>query len=395
MSIVREGNTDLDEYMTLLEERRFYAIEVVGGHYYSRFPIGAPVTAVPVVLAVDGFLRHAFAVDLSGIVGQSNPEGLEAFAAALVVALAAAAVFLAGALLADRGTALVAALVFAFCTPAWSVGSRGLWQHGPTMLVLAVSLYALVLADRRPREAGWLMAVLGAALAFSFVIRPTNAISLAGLSLAAFLTHRSHRWALLTAGGLVTAAFLAYSVLVYGMPLPPYYLPQNQGTGAPLGFLEALAGNLVSPSRGLFVFSPILVLSIPGAALTLRRGRARALATAIVVIVVLHWLAVSTFKVWWGGHSIGSRYLSDMVPYLVYFLIPVIQQVLPARGGRRLALLAGVICLAAASFLVHFHCANNMGPGSWNAFPVDVDERPSRVWDLDDIQFLRDIPPPN
>ena len=50
-SLLREGNTDLDEYAALLDANRFYAIESIGGRHYSLYPIGPSLVALPVVLA--------------------------------------------------------------------------------------------------------------------------------------------------------------------------------------------------------------------------------------------------------------------------------------------------------------------------------------------------------
>src|SRR4029450_2791714 len=52
-SLLREGNTDLDEYPAQLAANRFYGIELIGGHYYSIFPIGPSLVALPVVYALD------------------------------------------------------------------------------------------------------------------------------------------------------------------------------------------------------------------------------------------------------------------------------------------------------------------------------------------------------
>ena len=88
------------------------------------------------------------------------------------------------------------------------------------------------------------------------------------------------------------------------------------------------------------MFSPILLLSVYGAWLTLGR-RGDLLSHALAAIVVLHWIALSSFPSGGAGHSFGYRLFSDMAPYLTYFLIPVIARIgaLPrarsARCGQR------------------------------------------------------------
>src|SRR5512136_1152873 len=52
LSIVREGNTDLDEYPEMLA-KVWWPPDQVDGHRYDTAPIGTPVLAVPIVWAVD------------------------------------------------------------------------------------------------------------------------------------------------------------------------------------------------------------------------------------------------------------------------------------------------------------------------------------------------------
>lgn len=45
---------------------------------------------------------------------------------------------------------LLTVFIFAFCTSAWSTGSRALWQHGPSMLMLSAALYLILSAREKP-----------------------------------------------------------------------------------------------------------------------------------------------------------------------------------------------------------------------------------------------------
>jgi len=111
----------------------------------------------------------------------------------------------------------------------------------------------------------------------------------------------------------------------------------------------------------------------------------------LVGIVLLHWIAISSFPHWWGGHSFGYRLFSDMVPYLTYFLIPIISKI-PALPRMHRALFAsGFACLIAISFFINYRGANTQVVYAWNRSPVDVDLEPSRIWDWRDLQFLRGL----
>ena len=305
---------------------------------------------------------------------------IERVTASIVVALTAVLLYL----LARRSLgvtgALLVALIFAFCTAAWSTATRALWQHGPSMLMLTLGLWIVVLARDRPR----LVQLAALPLAFSYVIRPTNAIAIVVMSAVVWLEHRRYflHYPLLAA--VVAVPFVAFNWAVYHSALPPYYLASKIGHGG--SFAEASLGTLASPGRGLFVFSPILLLSVYGMWLTWRARRPRPCAAAIVL---LHWIALSSFPIWWGGHSFGPRLFSDMVPYLVYFLIPVVARIASLSGARRAGWATGFACLVAISFAVNFRGATARAVYRWNAEPVDVNVQPDRVWDWRDLQFLR------
>jgi len=171
-------------------------------------------------------------------------------------------------------------------------------------------------------------AFVGAALAGAYTVRPTNAIPLAFGAAWAWLDPRARVAAWLAGAACVLALFAAATRHVYGTWLPPYYQPSF--FGANYFFWEALGGQLVSPARGLFVYSPVLLGSIAGAAIKLRQRRFTALDLSLALAILAHWVVISTIRSWWGGHSYGPRFFTDMLPYLVYFLIPVVAWLRPA-----------------------------------------------------------------
>lgn len=365
MSLIREGDTDLDEYEDLVRAAGYLTTERVGDHLYTVVPIAASLLAVPFVFVMDQVSGRLLGEDLDQRLRREPAlhERIERFVASVIVALTAALVYLVARLELDRTSpALLVTGAFAFGTSAWSTASRALWQHGPSMLALTVALYLLVLARVRPR-------VIAYAGLSSYVARPTNAVSV--LLLTCFVLRRYRPYALryLLWAGVVAAPFVAFNVAVYGHPLPPYY--REVRMGPPAQFIEALAGHLVSPSRGLFIFSPVLLLSVAGAVSRLKR-RADELDVWVAGIVVLHWLLISTWAVWWGGHSYGPRLFTDMTPYLVYFLGAALGWLWILRGGRRIAY-AGLLAVSlAASVWIHYRAATSRYPGLWNGQPGSV-----------------------
>jgi hypothetical protein len=406
VSLYTEGNLDLDEYPDLLEKHDYYFLEKVNGHYYSKFPIGTPLLATPFIAAMDVSSRALFrlAPGLEERIRRASPEPIdevdvlslywrvETVPASIFVALTAVLIYWMARRALDRPCALLTALLFAFATSAWSVASRSLWQHGPSMLVLSGALLLLQRAD----EKRWPLPLAGMLLAYGYVIRPTNAIPLALLALYVLVRHRRRAWGYFAGAGLVLAALALFYYTTYGSPLPPYYGAGRLGRQAT--FFEALAGNWISPSRGLLVYTPLFLFSFVGLGIRLRERTFTLFDAALCATVVLHALAISAFWHWWGGHSYGPRYFSDLIPIFMYFLIPAIGQL--EQGARsfaagwsvRRAAYAGAFLLCAgASLFVHLRGATDMRTWDWNWDPVPVDDARERLWDWRDPAFLRGI----
>jgi hypothetical protein len=77
---------------------------------------------------------------------------------------------------------------------------------------------------------------------------------------------------------------------------------------------EGLPGLFLDQEFGLLVYAPVLALAVPGFLRLLRRDRARALATAALVAVVV--LTSSTWHMWRGGFNPPGRFLVPVVPAL-------------------------------------------------------------------------------
>ncbi len=383
MSIVREGNTDLDEYQTLIKKiHESYSLEKVNGHTYSVYPLGAPLIAVPFVAVIDRLSGGALAISME----QHIPDDVELLVASVVVALTTTLLFGIMRLFVSRGAAVVLAIIFAFCTSAWSVASRALWQHGPSMLWLTATLYLILLARRRP----YLIQLTGAALALAYIARPTNSISVVLLSLYVLFTYRRYIAGYLLSAALIAVPFVAFNLSTYHALLPDYYRWFQSFSGSTLG--EALIGQWLSPSRGLLIFSPVVLFSFYGVYLKIKQQTLDRLDKFLIAIILLHWLAISVWPIWWGGWTFGPRMFSDMLPFLIYLMIPVFTASptwSPMR--RRTTALVGVLLVGFSAF-VHYRGANEWETlFGWNAQPVPIDLDPSRVWEWRDVQFVRGL----
>jgi hypothetical protein len=272
-------------------------------------------------------------------------------------------------------------LLFAYGSETMAVASQALWQHGPGALMLLGGIAALLALPRRPRAAAvWLGICLGMAVA----VRPTNLLLVAPLGLLALW--RAPRQAILAGivAAIVLAPFLAYNLTLFGTLFGGY------GDGMPWPglrpYLAGLAGLLVSPARGLLLYFPASLLAL---VLLARRREARrdGLTLALTAGVLLQIAVVSAWPMWWGGSCFGPRLLSEtQAPILL-----LLGLAFPAEGAARRR---GAIALAAVlafSVAVQAVGAYSWPAIFWNGGPVNVDQQPSRLWDVADNPVFRGL----
>lgn len=401
LSLIHHGDLDLDEYQPRLQASNNYAITRPDDHSRTIYPIGTALLAAPAVAALEASLRifhfvlepvaariqsPTLAALLRGNLEDSS-LAVELLVASLWIAVAAVLIYCIALEFTGVGTALAVALIFAFASPAWSTGSRALGMQAADMLLLSAALLAGIHAARRP--ALWTLA--GAILSFAFFTRPTNAIPAAVFAFWAFRAGRKPFFLLLAGALPVAAIFAARNFSIFGAPLEPYSRP----AGAPQGSLgvqarwtAALPGHLISPARGLFVYSPILLGAIPGFLLWWRAPAHRTLAAVLAAIALIHYLLISSVPIWWGGYCNGPRLFSDILPVFIVLLIPLLDSWKVRSSGTR----AAIVVAITLGVLVNGWSAWNPGPARWNTVPNDVDYHTERVWDWTDPPFLRGLP---
>lgn len=388
VSIAHRGDDDLDEYPWQVAEVQGYAVEWRNGRAFSRYPIGPSLLAVPGVVLHDAIARLVGAPSVEELIAQGRAVRVEAGVASFVVAVVTVLIFvIARCRGIGAGAAAVVALVFAFATPAWSTASRGLWQHGPSMLTLASAMTMLLLARRHDAWA----AVAGVPLGLGILMRPTNAIALVVLTAYVLVRYRRRLPIMLLASGAVIAAFVAWNLHDFGAPLPAYYLPGGMPWVPWSEAPGALAGHLVSPNRGLLVFSPVVLLAAAGIATQLRRRTVDGLDVALLALLCAHFATISSFQVWWAGHSFGPRYTTDVLPVLAWLAMPAVLALGELRGRRRRTALVVTSLLIGWSFFVQLRAATTWDVWEWNGSPVNIDDRPERAWDWSDLQILRGL----
>lgn len=385
LSIVHQGNLDLNEYEGFARRHEAYRYGIVerDGRTYQFFPPGTTFLLVPFVAATEFVLHALGAESLDEHVRRAGTERFEKVLASVWMWFAALGFFILARRHGSFCSSIFSTLVFALGSSVWSELSQAIWSQTAMLLVLVWGLVWLI----HQLSSDGNLAGPGAVLGFAFAVRPTAAIPLVFLVLLVWWQARPRVLQFLTGMSISGLALAAFSLTTYGSILPPYYGAGRVGWHSSLP--EALIGTLVSPSRGLFVFSPVFLLGLAALPWTLRRRPIKPILLVGLASTVSLWLLVSSFPQWWGGHCFGPRLLADAIPWLALTLVPLFDAITSLRSARRYVGLALLLLVTLWSGLVNYRGANSWACRLWNVAPVDVDVAPKRVWDWKDPQFLR------
>jgi hypothetical protein len=376
----------------LLKDESLYQLEESGGHLYYIFPPGSSVLSVPYVVLMRAL--GISTVNPDGSYNLKNEVRLQAGLAALLMATLAGIFFYTARLILPLGWSIVVALGGAWGTQVWSTASRALWTD--TWSILLLGIVVLMLLAHEAGRYRLRPILLSSLLAWTYFVRPTNALPILAITIYLLLYQRRLFAHFALTGAAWLAVFIAYSLNHYGRILPGYYLASRLTFEH---FGEALAGNLISPARGLLVYVPVLLF----VAYLLARYRRQLAHTRLVLlalgVIFAHWIAISGFPHWYGGHSYGPRLMTGLVPWFVLLAALSVQAMLKGseqeeeheaarpRAGRRMQGTLGAALLL-LSIIINTLGATSHATALWNIRPVNVDRQPSRIWDWRHPQFL-------
>jgi hypothetical protein len=364
-SLVWHGSPDVSGFAASPYPFVFTAIETTRGTIIQYVP-GNAILFAPLAL-------------LGGLAGiPAGSYTMTALATKLVASVAVAlSIALLFPLLARRAgprAAVFLTVAYALGTAAFSVSSQVFLQHGPT-LALTCGALRLLTGTRPSRIRVGIAALLGGLL---ILVRLSNVI-LAGIGLA-FVVHR-RRYALPHAlfwaiGPLLLLAAYDWATFGEAAETPGGDLPVASSP------LEGVAALLISPSRGLLVYSPFLIVGI-AALMASWRWRADDgvwLLRYASLGFVATLLGFGIYRDWLGGWNFGNRYLTDLLPF---YMLGIAEA---WRRGWLAAFWARAVFSVAVGWSILLHAA---GAGlyyffwngrHWDVTP-DIFETPWRVWD--------------
>ena len=357
-AVVESGTIEVSSTARILGPR-FEDLAIVEGRVYSNKAPGAALASAPGYLLARPFYGPPSAGNIRPVA-----NAMRVVASTLPLALMAL-VFVAIARRASvddtRSAAVVWILLFA--TPIFAYGLL-LFSHALVSACL-FGAWALLLFFPQSRGSGF---AAGALIGLAVSAEYTMIFPAMTLGLALVFERRWPCIARVVAAGLPFAILLAaYHYEAFGSVLrTPYFyekLPEYREV-ARSGFFGlhvpspvTFARLLFDPSRGLLVFSPILLAAIPayGAA---RRCMQPAAWWTLLAIPATIILVYSGYPNWHGGWNVGPRYIVAAIPFV---LLPLLFR----SGGVLESFLAGFSALAVVLTSLVFPFPPNAFPFPW------------------------------
>jgi hypothetical protein len=225
-----------------------------------------------------------------------------------------------------------------------------LYSHAYSFALISTLLYVIPLWYDAPSTRRSLL--LGTVAGLVVLVRHPNALFLLlipifGLQRRGEPAHEpvvaAARWRQAAIAASAGFAVIAPQLLLYrtitGRWLVSAYRDQSFDFADP-----QIAGVLFSVTKGLFFWSPVLLLVLPG--LLAMRGAASAWRTPVSVVLAAHTYLVASWWDWQFGSSYGHRAFTDALGLMA---IPIAAAVQFAAGRRRVAIVTAVLVSAAVA----------------------------------------------
>ena len=333
-AIIHHASFKIDYYREDAEEMDFVNTgdwAFYRGHYYSNKAPGLSFLAVPFFALAEYCLRAVIPHDAERQVLFSayfSTVCTTAFLSALL-ALLIFHVFHHFFQLSTRD-AFVLTLFYGFGTIAFSY-STTFYCHQPAAFCSFLSFVLVMHVRQGTVHRKRLQVLLAGFCAASAVLFEPSAL----LLLVAVFTYlvwckETRKYFPLFLLGCVPPGIVqcAYNSICFGHPLASSYNYANDvvmwkvegrlfGVPSPKRILQLL----FSPYRGLFVSSPILLMSLTGIVFSFKAKRCRAEVMLCSGAALLFLLFIGSFYAWHGGSAIGPRYLLPVFPFIFFLTV--------------------------------------------------------------------------
>jgi len=369
-SILEHGTIKLNNYVDIDIEGEYnikrdgkigYGIERRGEDYYNFFPIGSSLSSLPFVWVE----RQLSDINLKSITHNTKIQKHIASSVAVAIFLI---LYLIANIYFNSIWSVVIAISFWSSTALSSTLGDGLWSHTFAILYALLSIYFMLKIVVYDRDRYWIL--LSLSLFMAYLSRPTISLLSVMVILYLFFNHkRVIAIKTMFFVSLLLGMLVLFSLYEFDQLLPSYYMPKRLSSDS---FVTALYANTFSPSRGLFIFSPFLLLFF----VTLRDSYHIAQREKTLLIVwgwiVVHLIIISKFPHWSGGWCFGSRFMSDVLPAIYLLFVILLYEIYSNKSTlkKRVVSIFLIITIPLSIYINIYHGLYSIYSASeWNRFP--------------------------
>ncbi len=381
-AVVDQHVVYIDRYQELTGDKAY-----VNSHYYMQSSIGPSLLGLPVYAVYQGIVNTIWGaehVQNSEVLKFTAPRILITFLInAIPSALLGVFVFLMLTRFVGRlEIAFILALVYGLATIAFSY-SNVLFQHQIAAFGCFVGFYLIwrVIYEQANTNGLWLAGILfGIATITEYPV-----VIILGLIFLWALYKANNRIALyrVVMGALpFVVIFLVYNDIAFGTPFTFGYLHSNWTEsvhsigigGISTPSLSILLEIMFGTFRGLFFISPVLLLVFPGFYLMWKHEVThRSVIVLLALIIGSFFVYNAGYVVWWGGFSVGPRYLTPMIPFM---MLPIAFVIRDGFKNRSIALIIGLLIIISVLNVWIQSKAGNQLPPDADPVPVAIQNTP-------------------
>jgi len=324
------------------------------GKLVSRMPPMVAIVATPFFSFFDHGVRFFYGSINPGYISEYY-QYIGKITASFFISLSGVIIFfLSLRILRRKILSLVIASAYVFGTPLFSIDGQALWQHPIGIFFISLSL--LILYDILSKDNDLIkeksFLLLGAFLGMAVGIRLNNIIPFGIIFLYFFIKRRRSSYFYLLGSSPVILFNSWYNLTYFHNIFSTGY----GGAGRASSFMDAspmraFIGMLFSCNFGLFVYYPVLILSVIGVIYFLvnrKNEEIRYFYYLCLVITIANVAFIAHYRWYTGGYSWPSRMLSETIPFIFIFFFSLFKF---SQERKRIVTVAFIVLLACTFFL--------------------------------------------
>ena len=379
-SVLDYGTIRLDNYTqsVLINSNDFRLIEH-NNHLYYFFPLGYSVFSIPFVWAAN-LMGKSMTLISSDIWLQSILSTLTVISC-FIIGYFIARHFI------TQYWSLFFSLTFVLGSSIISTMGTALWSINYEVIFILLGI--LILINYNKIRKSIFPYILAATLFSAYFCRPTAATFIISAGIYLFIKDRNSFIKATFSFIILFCFFVFFSLTELHQILPVYYFPERVAHARV--FFTALYGHLLSPSRGILIYSPHILVTLVLVLIFFKKLKLwiNPFIWISLIWFSLHLFINSNFLEWWGGWSYGNRLFTDVMP--AFFLLIVIfwKYALISLNKIKINYIFSVFFVAAtvAVFINTYQGLYNVSTAYWNIRP-SIDKNQKYLFDWRFPQFL-------